>query len=251
MWTKWKALPGLAKIVILILILVGCYQAARNEARGNGPHYPDRETGTVPDGDEEGKLRSASNGEEARGMGGRPVAAGKDGGQALAQFQSEQAQLMNRVRQCQAEMTQATQQMAQAAMQGMLVNNRPGCEQAMPQWIAQEAYLETEIYRLQSGDMHSSVREITGIQAPSYPGGGREAEGGSRRGDSTDAVEEWDRGAIRGTSMYADEAGERHELATENYYYRDRTSGRIVGSDRGDPPNDGGDYERFTAAPHD
>jgi hypothetical protein len=150
-----------------------------------------------------------------------------------------------RAAQCMAEMNAATQQMTMGAMNGMVVNDRPVCEQYMPQWTAQEACLETEIYRLQTGDTRSSVREITGIPGPDYSSRGGPSSSYSPSNDPSDAVDNWDRQAIRGNSLYTDETGEEHELLTRNYYFRDRASGQLVGSDQADPPNNGRDYERL------
>jgi hypothetical protein len=130
-----------------------------------------------------------------------------------------------------------------AAANGMMVNNRPPCEQYMPQWTAQEAYLETEIYRLQTGDTRTSLRDITGIQAGSRASS--PSAYGSPRRDGTDAVDNWDRQAIRGNSLYTDENGRQQELPTRNYHFRDRASGQIIGSDQPYAPNDGRDYEQL------
>jgi hypothetical protein len=142
-------------------------------------------------------------------------------------------------------MTVATNRMRDAAIQGQFYNSRPQCEQSMPQWIAQESYLETEIYRIQTGDHSSSVCQVTGIQGEACnTGAGASSRGSSD--DGTGAVENWDRQAIRGTSIYTDEDGEQHELPTEPYYFRDRSTGKYIGSTSPNPPNDGRDYEVLT-----
>ena len=149
---------------------------------------------------------------------------------------------------CQQEMNRVTQQMQQAAISGSgMMPPPPPCEQNMPAWISQEALMDTEIHRLQTGDNKSTVREITGIA----PNSGSSSSGYSSSGynDGTRAVEDWDRAAMRGTSRYADEDGKEYELKTESYYYRDRNSGEIIGSSQPDPPNNGRDYEQLQPVP--
>jgi len=230
MWSKFKALPVVPKVLIIVLVLGTLYIVGKGSQ-----HRP--YSGSMPyASDVDGDFRQASS--ESR-------SGGSANQQALAQFQAEQAQLQGQVAQCEQQMTAATNQQAAAAMNGQFYNRRPACEAQMPAYIARESYLETEIYRLQTGDTHSSMTDITGVQVgrrgdtPSYRGGSS---------DGTGAVEDWDRGAIRGNSMYQDEDGQQHELATQDYYYRDRSSGQIIGSNQSEPPNDGRDYERFQPA---
>jgi hypothetical protein len=64
--------------------------------------------------------------------------------------------------------------------------------------------------------------------------------------DGTEAVENATRQGIRGTSLYTDETGETHELPTRNYYFRDRSTGQMIGSDQPYAPNNGRDYEKLT-----
>ena len=220
MWASLKTLPLMAKLGIACMLVVGLYGIGLI----GSPAYS-----------RPGEYSAASFHEGSAGEGSR----GNDQSRALAQFKAQQQQLMAQVYQCEAQMNQATQQMQQAAINGMMVNNRPQCEQYMPQWISQEAYLETEIYRIQTGDHTSTVRQITGITGPtnSTPSAG---------GSDTDPVDNYDRQAIRGNSLYTDESGQVHELPTRPYYFRDRSSGQIIGSDSPNPPNDGRDYEQFT-----
>jgi hypothetical protein len=228
MGARFKAIPLFAKLFVALLIVVTVYQFSH----AIGASHRRTGSSSLPGFDRQGSEDVASDTAEQR------VEANAN--QALAQFKAQQQQLMSRVYQCEAEMNQATQQMAQAAINGQMMNNRPQCEQYMPQWTAQEAYLETEIYRIQTGDHRSSVREITGITGPTPDRPGTTSDGG------TNAVENWDRQAIRGNSLYVDESGQQHELPTRNYYFRDRASGQIIGSDSPNPPNDGRDYEVFT-----
>jgi hypothetical protein len=122
------------------------------------------------------------------------------------------------------------------------------CQQQMQQIAAQVAFVETEIYRLKSGDWRSTLFQIQGIPQPGSSNG--TAPSYDRRStagdDGTNAVDNWDRGAIRGTSLYRDENGETRELPTARYYYRNLETGQYVASESPNPPNDGQGYERMT-----
>ncbi len=226
MWSKFKALPVLPKVLIIVLVLGLLYKASSSHPRyssGNLSYAADDSGATAREASTDTRGSSANQ-------------------QALSQFRAEQVQLQARAAQCEREMTDATNRQAMAAMNGQFYNNRPPCEAQMPAYIARESYLETEIYRLQTGDRFSSMTEITGVQVgsrgdtPSYR---------TNSNDGTRAVEDWDRAAVRGTSLYNDEDGEQHELPTRDYYFRDRSSGQIISSSQPNPPNDGRDYEHF------
>jgi hypothetical protein len=215
-------MPIVPKILIAFLLVGGLYSAAHSQRRG----FSESSSTT------EASYRSGSG--------------SSDQSAALAQFQGQQAQLMAKVNQCEAQMNEATNRMRQAVLQGGFYNARPQCEQYMPQWIAQESYLETEIYRIQTGDHSSSVCQVTGIQGEACNTGTGASRGGAGSDDGTGAVENWDRQAMRGNSIYTDEDGEQHELPTQPYYFRDRSSGQYIGSTSPNPPNDGRDYEALT-----
>lgn len=228
MWKFIKQMPLVPKIILAILILgvVGKLTTLGDHARHSG-FEPVAFNTTGPEA-------SAANDSDRRRL--------------LAQYQAQQAQLVSQMQRCQQEMNRVTQQMQQAAISGSgMMPPPPPCEQNMPAWISQEALMETEIYRLQTGDNKSTVREVTGIPSNSGSSSSRSSSSGSN--DGTSAVEDWDRGAIRGTSRYTDEDGKEYELKTESYYYRDRNSGEIIGSERPDPPNDGRDYEQLQPVP--
>jgi len=229
MWNTLKAMPIVPKVLIALLLVGGVYLATHRQ-RGD-------------------YVGSASLAE----AGYRSGAGASDPSLALARFQSQQAQLMAQVNQCEAQMTEATNRMRDAAIQGQFYNGRPQCEQNMPQWIAQESYLETEIYRIRSGDHNSSLCEVTGVQGQACNPSAGSSSGGARAAsdDGTGAVENWDRQAIRDNSIYTDEDGEQHELPTQPYYFRDRSSGQYIGSSSPNPPNDGRDYEVLTGQNND
>lgn len=222
MWSTLKAMPIVPKVLIACVLAGGLYSAAHSQRSGYA--------GSSSIAEASYQSRSGAGDQSA----------------ALAQFQSQQAQLLVQVRQCQAQMTEATNRMRDAAIRGQFYNARPQCEQSMPQWIAQESYLETEIYRIQTGDHSSSVCQVTGIQGEACNTGAGASRASGSTDDGTGAVENWDRQAIRGNSIYTDEDGEQHELPTQPYYFRDRSSGQYIGSTSPNPPNDGRDYEVLT-----
>lgn len=225
MWSTLKAMPVVPKFLIACLLIGGLFSAAHTRRGGFSNASP--------------------LSDDSYRTGGPGFDAGRQSAE-LAQFQSQQAQLMAQVNQCEAQMTKATNRMREAAIQGGFYDGRPECEQYMPQWTAQESYLETEIYRIQTGDRSSSVCQVTGIQGQACNPGGGPASSRASSDDGTGAVENWDRQAVRGNSLYTDEDGEQHDLPTQPYYFRDRASGQYIGSTSPNPPNDGRDYESLT-----
>jgi hypothetical protein len=169
--------------------------------------------------------------------------------QALAYYQAQQAQVQAQVAECVQQSNQAQARMAMAAAYGQMPVPVP-CSAYMAQWTAQEAMLETEIYRLQTGDNRTGMREIVGIPAPQYGGSSTPSyyRPSSEANDGgIGAVERADRQAIRGTSIYAEEDGTEHELPTQPYYFRDRVSGEFISSNLPNPPNNGRTYDPVTA----
>ena len=148
MWQKLKALPPVAKVVIGLFVIAVLYGAAHRSP--NPPHNYGEYPSTPQPGE---KYASQGSDDDQKA-------------QLLARYQAQHAQLVTVAQQCQVQMQEAMNQQAAAAMNGQMYTGRPACEQQMPQLVSQMALLETEIYRLQTGDTHSSVREITHIAAP-------------------------------------------------------------------------------------
>ena len=169
--------------------------------------------------------------------------------QLLAQFKSEYAQLQAESYQCVQEIQENQRRMAAEAMSGSgaMPGEGPACQQRM-QWVtARMALLETEISKLQGGNPNATVWDVSGIPrgssyTPSSPGS---SSSPSSSDGGIGAVENATRQGIRGTSLYTDEDGETHELPTREYYYRDRSSGQIYGSDSPNPPDNNRNYEQF------
>lgn len=240
MWSTLKALPLLPKILIGVFAVGILYNVA-TASHGNGSQGDSSNSYT----DRSGSASYAS--ENSGRQSGRRGAS--DSSSQIAQFQAQHDQLSAQAQQCMVQINQAMQQQAAAAMNGQMYNNMPPCNQNMQMWTAQMAYLETEIYRAQTGDRTSTVGQITGTgsygsqSSPSSYGGGSSDNGEA-------SVERSTREGIRGNSMYTDESGETHELPNQPYYFRDRETGQFVPSTTGNPPNDGHDYEPLTYSPN-
>ena len=249
MWKAFKAMPVLPKVLIVLLILGAAYRVTHID---HGPHrgYQAAQAAQFDEGsgfDESGSRQqrvaerqvnadenSSSVGDQRSGM--------------VAQYEAQRMQITRQVQQCLNDTQRYQRVAAMAAMNGQMVPP-PQCSGQMAQWTAQEAFLETEIYKLKGGDPNATVRQVSGIaENPGYGSGSRRSAGASD--DGTGAVEDWDRGAIRGTAIYTDEGGEQHELPTRSYYFRDRSSGEIVGSDLPNAPNNGRDYEELQMNAH-
>lgn len=245
MLAKLKAIPVVPKILIGAVLLLGVYKVShiRHHSATNYNFEPagpvSEDTGTTDE--------RAGNGQApARGTSEAAMAQ-----QELAQFQQQYAELSAKAQSCMVQMNQAAVTNANAIMNGQ-APGEPACTQYMPQWEAQAAYLETEIYRLQTGDTHTSMRQIVGMPAgqSGSSGGSGTASYYRPSGPGNDggigAVENATRQGIRGNSLYYEPDGTEHELPTAPYYYRNQNSGQIFSSEQSTPPNDGSPYEQLT-----
>ena len=248
MWKTFKAMPALPKVLIILFVFGAVYKVTHlYHGSHRGYQSASFDEGSGYDGG--GTGRGAALGTERQGEAGdNSSSTGDQKSRMVAQYEAQRMQITRQVQQCMNDTQRYQQAAAMAAMNGQMVPP-PQCSQQMAQWTAQEAFLETEIYKLNGGDPNATVREVSGIAASSgYAPGSRRPAGSSD--DGTGAVEDWDRGAIRGTSIYTDEGGEQHELPTRSYYFRDRSSGEMVGSDHPYAPNNGRDYEELQMSTH-
>ena len=222
MWAKLKALPKLAKIAIACLVVLFLYVASKHQPQppyDDGPHSPS----LIPGSSGASRTIDASD-------------------QLLAEDQAELNELMPKIQDCMAKVKHADDQMMATAMNGGALDptsNRPDCEPDLKEWIAEGLSLEAALKRAQTGDYHSSLRQIEGLQNSGSSG----ARGGSNfrpsNGDGAlDAVDRADRQGIRGHTMYTDSHGERHELETASHYYEDTTTGEFIPSESSTPPTD-------------
>ena len=228
MWARLKKLPMFVKIVIACFIGLAIYGAFQPKPRPDHTYYPESTPG--PDsGRTEPRYDPESN----------------SNAQLIAQFQAEHDRLSGLATQCEQEMNAAQAQTAINAANGQMPSE-PACLQQMEVWTAQMAALEAHIYRLRTGDSRTTVRQIAGIPDSSGSTGGSSSSSAGESDDGTGAVEDWDRGAIRGTTIYTDGAGYTRELPTASYYFHNRETGQDIPSDSPYPPNDGYDYDRLT-----
>ena len=238
MFQSIQKIPIILRIVIVVVVLGGIGKLVTSGENSSSRY-------------ESSNIREVSQSEPGNDSGSEPrieqsgTSADSARQQQLQQWLAKQAQLISLMNQCKAEMMRVTQEMQQAAMSGSgMMPAPPACEQNMPYWISQEALAETEIHRLQTGDTHSDVYDVSGIPRPSTHSGSSSGSSGSSD-DGTGSVDNWDRAAIRGTTIYRSEDGTERELPTRDYYYRNRASGEIISSTQSEPPNDGHDYEQL------
>jgi hypothetical protein len=139
MWSTFNALPVLPKFLLVCLVLGLIYKMTDSGRGGNSgspvPSLVGEQGKNIPDGTSQA---------------------------LLAKYQPEQSQLVAVMAECKEQISQNLQKMAIASANGTMVAPCPS-EQDMPQWIAREAFLEGQIYRLQTGDTQTALRKIVGI----------------------------------------------------------------------------------------
>ena len=217
---SWKTMPVFPKILIVVLALGVIYRVSVNHHDSGSVTYdpaPTPEPGSAP----------------------RPEA---DKSGLLARYQAQYSQLLAQANQCGQELQAYQAQMAEGAMNGAMPGAGPACQQNLPQLTVQLALVQTYITRLQTGNPNVTVCEanagLRGCESLEAP-----AASGPPSDDGTGTVERATRQGIRGTTIYTDANGDEHELPTRDYYYRDRNTGRFVGTDSPNPPDNVHDYE--------
>jgi len=215
--------PLFLKIFVGLVLLVGI-GAIISQNRHHNSYSPSYSSSTATAGGTEVRTattRSSSGTNKAR---------------LLAHYQGQYNQLNSQMTQCYQQM-QAT----------IATGSAPPCEQSMPEWTAELAVAQTNMYRIQTGDYSATVVGVTGVQvSPSASGGLVKAS----EVNSDNGVGDWDRAELHGTSMYTDGNGEEHELATANYYFRNKTTGEMVPSDTATPPDYQHDWEEMQPVRH-
>lgn len=231
MWSKIKAMPGWSKFLIVFVALSVIYGLARDSRRSHSS-YSAAEYASGPSSSSESSSATPA------------YQASNSNRTLLAQYQAEYADLSVKTRKCTIEIQQFQSQMAYAAANGMPLPDPPICQQNGEAWSVRMAFLETEIYKLQGGRSNATVSDVSGIpirsSSPSH------SNSSSSAGSGEDRVQKWSREGILGHSIYHDETGEDHELPTRPYYYRDRATGELIGSDSSESPDNLRDYERLT-----
>lgn len=228
---KLKAMPAFFKVMLGLTFLFFAYAIARN-GPGPIPNSASSSGGAVF----EPQAERASLDEDTKGR-------------LIAKYEAQMAQISAAVQKCHDDSVAAAQQ---AALNGMMPMESE-CTQHYPQWISQQALLQTYVARLKSGNMNMTVCEANagmsgcqGLEASAPPSSYGE-RGTSSNGDrETEATDNWDRGAIRGTSIYVDRYGQKHELATAPYYFEDTVHGTYVPSNSPNPPDNTENYVPMT-----
>ena len=214
MWAKLKALPLRVKIIALVVFLALGWLYKRNETHSSYVSRSSYSSAAEP------TSRNSSSAEPSS----------QDSAHVLAQLQAQFNQMNAENAQCYAQIQQMNPSNYAA----------PPCEAQMQWRTAQIAKLQAEIYRLQTG---ANVQPIDfALMGPSSGSGG---SGGSGD-DGSNAVNRYSREAVLGQSHYRDSEGNEYQLANRAYYFRDRASGNIVGSDFSTQPDNQHDWELLT-----
>ena len=218
MWAKLKALPLRVKIIALVVFLGLGWLYKRNETHSSSSYVsrPSYSRTAEPGSSHSGPADSSS----------------QDSAHVLAQLQAQFNQMNAQNAQCYAQIQQMNP----------LNYAPPPCEAQMQWRTAQITKLQAEIYRLQTG---ANVQPVDFA----LMGSGSSGSGGSSD-DGSNAVNRYSREAILGQSNYRDGEGNEYQLANRAYYFRDRASGNIVGSDIDMQPDNQHDWELLTYQPN-
>jgi hypothetical protein len=219
MWSKIKALPLRVKVIAVVVFvgLVGISNLFDNHHRSSS--YTNSSYSSLSDSSSSLASSTSSRTESSS--------------QVLPQLQARLSQLQNENAQCYAQVQQMNPWNYGA----------PPCEAKMQWNTSQMAALEAEIYRLQTG---------ANVQAQDFALMGSSSGGGSASsaGDSSNGAGRYSREAVLGQSKYTDSNGNEYQLANQNYYFRDRASGQIVGSETSQAPDYQHDWEQLTYHPN-
>jgi len=217
MWAKLKALPLRVKIIAIVVFLALGWLYKRNETHSSSSSV------SRPSYSRPAEAASRNSGSVDSGS--------ADSSHVLAQLQTQLNQMNAENAQCYAQIQQMNPSSYAA----------PPCEAQMQWRTAQIAKVQAEVYRLQTG---ANVEPVDFALM-----GSGSASGGSGSGSSDDgsnAVNRYSREAVLGQSHYRDDEGNEYQLTNRAYYFRDRASGNIVGSDFSAPPDNQHDWELLT-----
>ena len=219
MWAKLKALPLRVKIIALVVFLALGWLYKRNETHSSYVSRSSYSSAAEP------TSRNSSSAEPSS----------QDSAHVLAQLQVQFNQMNTENAQCYAQIQQMNPSNYAA----------PPCEAQMQWRTAQIAKVQAEVYRLQTGANVQPVDFALMGSSTGFSGSG--SSGGD---DGSNAVNRYSREAVLGQSLYRDDQGNEYQLANRAYYFRDRASGSIVGSDFGTQPDNQHDWEPLTYEPN-
>jgi hypothetical protein len=234
MMSAFKRLPVLAKILIVFVPLSVVYGLARDYR----PHHSSYSSGYYSTG------ATASPVTESR----RQVSEVSDSDRRLVSpYQAEYDDLSARAAECTLEIQNFQSQMAMAAANGMPLPPDPPCQQNGADWTARLAFLHAEIAKAQGADRNSSVRQLNGIPEYSPSSSSSHRSPSSEDGDAYGGgANRYDIQGVRENSYYRSENGQTYEMPNMPYYYRDRATGQMIGSESSDSPDNLRDYEQLT-----
>ena len=231
MWASIKKLPLRVKIIgILVLAgLGGIYKQLSEPHSHSGGTYASYSDASSSRQDSEASSASPSSGQ-------------RDSREdVLAKLQKEYDSLTNQNAECTAQL----QQMNPGNF------GPPPCEAQMQWNTPQIAKLEAEITRLKTGANVQPIDFVLmGSGSPSSSGGAASGEGAPSGDHGSDAVNRHSREGILGQSKYTDSQGKEYQLPNRPYYFKDRASGRIEGSDTSEQPDYQHDWEQLTYQPN-
>jgi hypothetical protein len=222
MWTRIKALPLRVKIIAFV-VLVALGGILKSQERHSSSSYVSQASYSHSSEPVSGGMASLNP----------PTSnsSSPDSSQVLARLQAQLNQMNAENAQCAAQLQQMNPWNYGA----------PPCEAKMQWNTAQMARVQAEIYRLQTG---ANVQPVDFVLMGSGSGSG---SGATASGDDgSNAVNRYSREAILGQSKYTDSEGNEYQLANRPYYFRDRASGNIVGSDYAQAPDYQHDWEQLT-----
>jgi hypothetical protein len=233
LWSVFKAMPVLPKVIVICLVTGLLYAASHTSTPTSTPYGP-RADSFAPTPARNNFKRTAASPQS----------------QQLAQLWAQHEKLATWAKQCMAQMNQMATLYAPRAMSGQMPMQAP-CAQNMYQATAQIALLETEIAQLQG--QQGSVCGLTGYCPPSSStpnsGGSTPSYYDPNRNSGTEAVERTSREGTLGQCNYNSEDGYQAQLSCEggDHYWQNVEHGGF--NNLPDPPNNGYDYRRFSYSP--
>jgi hypothetical protein len=162
------------------------------------------------------------------------------GGDRLEALRAQYRALQAQVEPCMAQISAALDQQALGAIEGQMIDTQPACAAMMPEWTAQAAVLEKEIYQAQTG---AGVSATDFVLAPEAAPGAAPETAPAAHDDGLAAVERYDLQAVRGHGIYTGDDGTAYELPLAPSYYQDRSSGDIVPTELAQPPDGVHDWQ--------
>jgi hypothetical protein len=228
MWLKFKALPKRTKVALVVVFVlgVGVYGVFFDSPNSSSSYRP--------------SVRAAENATSASPVYAGGMAAMGRGPSNTGRFASpaSNSQLADLIAQYNSLKQQADECTSEIGKMSLQNFAPPPCEAEMQANVGRVAVLEAQIYRLQGVNAQPVDFVNMNSSSSSPTAGGSELSDGARR---------FSREGILGQSKYTDADGREYQLDNTNrYYFKDRASGAIVGSELAQPPDNQRDWEQLT-----